>query len=523
MASRSIAAELVRQLDAVSVPLCVFDEGRRLVFLNRACADWVGLPAEQLTGQRGSYTATTDGQASAPVDRLYPPPEAFRGKRMVGFVYSLPHDGALRRRHADFFPLDRGQATSPVLVICGSADLADDDNVPSAETPYSTARADDDPQLLHDRVAQFQSKQRKRWLLDRFIGDSPAVQVVRAQVHVAIMSRANVTLVGPPGSGREHLARAIHYSRSNDSTGESIETLVPLDCRVLIDEVLAGASRTLSTRGRNEAATILLLHLEALPRELQAEFVRLFLHRSGHVRLLATSSDAPDALVTEARLDVHLAAALNTLIIRLPPLAERRQDIPILAQRLVEELNAQVEKQLGGIAPEAIDALVSYTWPGNVEELNNSLREAHQRAQGTLITLADLPRRLLIAADIGRRAARTDEPIILEDFLAGVERELIGRALNQARGNKARAARLLGLTRPRLYRRMVQLGMDECTGETAARSAKAGSGSLLQAPKARRTVKRVQGDTISDSELPDAGPDETGEFVDDIPFEEQTD
>jgi len=524
MASRSIASELLRQLDSSSVPLYLFDEERRLVFANRACADWTGVPVERLVGQIGSYTSTTHGQESAPVDRLCPPPEVFGGQPARGFVYAVLQDGRLRRRSADFHPLDQGRGAAPVLVVCGAANLGDDELVSPGGTFHSRAGADDDPQLLHDRVARFHQDQRDRYRLDRLVGDSPAMQVVRAQVRAAIASRANVTVVGPPGSGREHLARLLHYSRGNGSQNKPAETLVPLDCRVLTDEVLAAAADALSAKGRTEAATVLLLHLETLPREIQPELVRLFLHRFPNLRLLSTSNAAPDVLGTEERLHVQLAAALNTLVVRLPPLSERRRDIPLLTQQLIEELNARGGKQLRGCAPEAMDALVSYAWPGNLQELRDFVTEAYNRAEGTEITFADLPRRLSYAAEAGHRPTRADETIVLEGFLAGVERELIARALKQARGNKARAARFLGLTRPRLYRRMVQLGMEERPVERAVPPAEKGSESRLRPAAGRRSAGRLQRAATSEPGEPVVAPeDEIAEFVEDIPFEEQPD
>jgi DNA-binding NtrC family response regulator len=154
-----------------------------------------------------------------------------------------------------------------------------------------------------------------------------------------------------------------------------------------------------------------------------------------------------------------LAAALSTIVIELPPLAGRRGDILLLAQALVEENNAQGGKQVGGLSAEALDRLDAYAWPGNLDELARAMAEAHQRAGGPEIAVADLPERLHLAASAAAHPRRKEETIVLDEFLGRMERELIRRALARAKGNKAKAARLLGLTRPRLYRRMVQLGL----------------------------------------------------------------
>jgi DNA-binding NtrC family response regulator len=142
-------------------------------------------------------------------------------------------------------------------------------------------------------------------------------------------------------------------------------------------------------------------------------------------------------------------------------LAERREDLPLVAQLFLEEVNSQGGKQLAGFTPEALDAMHAYPWPGNLDELAATVAVAHQRAGGPQITLADLPDEIHLAAAAAARPRKPEETIVLDEFLARVERELIQRALRRAKGNKTRAARLLGMTRPRLYRRMVQLGLEE--------------------------------------------------------------
>jgi DNA-binding NtrC family response regulator len=214
-----------------------------------------------------------------------------------------------------------------------------------------------------------------------------------------------------------------------------------------------------------------------------------------------------------------LAATVGTLVIRLPPLAERREDIPLLLQLAVEERNAEHERQFRGFAPEAVDALVAYPWPGNVAELRRIVAEAASQAAGREITVADLPQRLSQAAAVARRPPRTDEPIVLAEFMTKIERQLIERALAQAKGNKARAARLLGLTRPRLYRRMVQLGLEE-TAEQGAPATQPTQEVLRRV--ARKKPHRDKRTTMSSSlDGPDKAAASESDYIEDIPFQEQ--
>jgi hypothetical protein len=142
--------------------------------------------------------------------------------------------------------------------------------------------------------------------------------------------------------------------------------------------------------------------------------------------------------------------------------------------------------------------------------------EAFSKAEGFEIAAADLPRRLVHAAEAARRPQRADEPIVMAEFLTGIERELIERALKQAKGNKARAARLLGLTRPRLYRRMVQLGLEQVPSLPLV-----GDPRLRHRPtKGQRRLKRPE---PADIDGATAAINEEAEFIEDIPFEEQPD
>ena len=144
-----------------------------------------------------------------------------------------------------------------------------------------------------------------------------------------------------------------------------------------------------------------------------------------------------------------------------PAFADRLADLPLLAQMFAEEQNRQGTKQLAGLAPEALDRLALYPWPGSVEELAEVIAVAHKMAEGPRITAADLPTKIQYSLDAAARPRRAEETIVLEHFLGQIEEELIRRAMARAKGNKTKAASLLGMTRPRLYRRLVQLGLEE--------------------------------------------------------------
>ena len=326
---------------------------------------------------------------------------------------------------------------------------------------------DADAGRLHEAIRHFRHEAAGRFRADRLIGPSVAARRVRRQVELAVAGRASVLLVGPPGSGRRHVASAIHYGSDPRRTG----ALVPLDCAVLGAELLVPTIYAL-THGRTAGqgagpGSLLLTDADRIPPEVQAPLAAEILGRPFPWRLLATAGRPLVELARRGHYHEELAAALSTLVIELPRLADRREDIPLLAQLFLEDNNARRAKQLAGLTPEALDLLCGYDWPGNLDELADAIAQAHQRAQGAEITPADLPERLHLAAQAALRPRRGEETIVLDEFLGRMERELIRRAIARAKGNKAKAARLLGLSRPRLYRRMVRLGL-EAPGEGAA-------------------------------------------------------
>jgi DNA-binding NtrC family response regulator len=517
MSSRSVAAALARLLNNVSSPVCVFDEERRLVFANEACTRWSGVALEELVGQLGSYSAVASEHQSPAVNWLCPPPEVFAGRREPGRIYAVSPAGDVLSCEADFVPLEPAcdDGAGPVLVIGMLSDAPED----RSSTTVDRVAADP-ARILHEQLIHFHNQQRSRYRLDRLVGQSPAMALVRAQVETAIACRVGTTIVGPAGSQRELVARMIHYGRDrlavSEQTDRHARPCVPMDGSLLTADLLSATANTVAAYARGTGTVVLLSHLDQLPIELQPDLLRQIVQRKD-VTLLATSTEPPSSLVAQGRIQPQLYTAVGAIIISLPALAQRREDVPLLAQSLIEELNLQGAKQLRGCTAEAIDALVAHAWPGDVAELRQVIVEASASASGVEITPDDLPRRIFHAAEAVRRPAPHAESIVLAEFLTDIERELIGRALKQAKGNKARAAKLLGLTRPRLYRRMVQLGLEQVAAAVPH------SEQRPRPPKRRRPAKRPL-ETIAEPPLADEmDNDDEIEFIPDIPFEEQID
>ena len=444
------APSLHKLLDSAGLPVYVLDERRRITYCNQACARWIGVAAEKMVGLECRYHSQDESDRPRRMaSALCPPPAVFEGLRIREAIQCPGASGELLQRSAEFIPLLSESAAIAAVVVF----LDREDAVPPEESKSATGGSD--ASRLHELIARYRSESRSRYL-DRLIGRSPAICRARAQIALAAQSDATVWIVGPPGSGREHVARAIHYRRSQGAEAD----LIPLSCALLGADLLRstiGALRQAPPKPAAARGTLLLNEIDRAGAELQAELVGS-LAQGFPLHVISTATESVAALLDRGGFRENLACLLSTLTIQLPALTQRPEDIPPLAQSLLEDENASHEKQLGGFSEEALDRLVAYSWPGNVDELADVVRHAHQRANDARIDVDDLPQRILL--DTGAtRPKRADEMIVLDDFLAHVETLLIRRALSRSKGNKARAARLLGVTRPRLYRRMVQLDL----------------------------------------------------------------
>jgi DNA-binding NtrC family response regulator len=452
--SRTTSVRLLRLLGGAATPVYVLDAERRIAYGNEACSAWLGVPIESLLGAVCSFnTPSDDNPLAALAAGLCPPPAAWLGQCTRGTIARSSGDTSVRRA-ATFVPLTReeGRGRPALLVVAAAEDLP-----PPAAT--SGTRLENSAADLHEELRRLRRAQAARFRLDTLLGTSPAMDRLRRQATLAASGRESVVVWGPAGADRAGVAKAIHYAGP-----QAARPLVPLDCGLLGAELLRTTLAAL-TAGAVPAdslsrGTLLLLDIDRAPLDIQPELAALLARPGLGYRLLSTASVPLDAAAAKGQLRGDLAALLATLTIELPPLARRPDDVPVVAQSLLEAENARGEKQLGGFSAEAFDLLAAWNWPGDLAELTAAVQSAHRQAAGPEVGVADLPANLRPGHEAPARRRRV-EPIDLEATLRQIERELVERALKLSKGNKAKAARLLGLNRPRLYRRMVQLGLAE--------------------------------------------------------------
>ena len=421
------------------------DPDGRLVFANPALAAWTGLSLDQLIG--GIFRFGAAAAASAPI--LAAAPEVLAGRSRRGPIWGIETNGRRPLREAQFLPLV-GEGSPAILVVVDGADAAAEEQIAAAD-PYSAER-------LHQELVALRSKIRPQWPLDRVLGETPTVRRVRAQAELAAASNVNVVVTGPKGSGRRQIAEAIfHQRRPEDSASLLPLSSWLLDAELMQSTITAVARRAGGRLGRG--AVLLMLEVDQLPADAQRELEGFLSLPDCELRVIATADEPLQQIADRGDYLPRLAHDLTTISIHLPPLASRKDDLPLLAQLAVERLAASGGPIRQGFSPPAMELILGYRWPGEFEELEAAVKEAATRASGSTIGPTDLPSYLHHAAHAAAYPPKRDEPIVLDDFLLEVERELIERALARTKGNKSRAAELLGISRPRLLRRLEQWGL----------------------------------------------------------------
>jgi transcriptional regulator with PAS, ATPase and Fis domain len=290
-------------------------------------------------------------------------------------------------------------------------------------------------------------------------------------------SDANVLITGESGVGKEVVANVIH-SKSRRAG----KPLVKLNCaafpQTMIESELFGYVKGAFTGAMNDfpgmiaearGGTLFLDEISEMPADLQTRFLRVLQEREyrslGSTRMLKadfrviTATNRPIAqALAENRLRSDLYYRINTFQIEVPPLRERKEDIPPLVNTFVQRFAEQLGKAEPTIAPEAFQKLLDYSWPGNVRELQNAIEYAVVLARNDIIGIKELPAEIQLPPALQTTPApvRRSGVASLDDM----ERETILQALTQTHGNKKKAAELLGIQRPTLYNKLKRYAIE---------------------------------------------------------------
>ena len=306
---------------------------------------------------------------------------------------------------------------------------------------------------------------------------SKVMQELEELIGAMAPSDANVLITGESGVGKEVVANVIH-SKSRRAG----KPLVKLNCaafpQTMIESELFGYVKGAFTGAMNDfpgmiaeasGGTLFLDEISEMPADLQTRFLRVLQEREyrslGSTRMLKadfrviTATNRPIAqALAENRLRSDLYYRINTFQIEVPPLRERKEDIPPLVNTFVQRFARQLGKAEPTIAPEAFQKLLDYSWPGNVRELQNAIEYAVVLARNDIIGIKELPTEIQLppALQTSPAPVRRSGVASLDDM----ERETILQALTQTHGNKKRAAELLGIQRPTLYNKMKRYAIE---------------------------------------------------------------
>lgn len=316
------------------------------------------------------------------------------------------------------------------------------------------------------------------------IGQDPAMEKVFRILSKVAYTQHPVLILGEAGTGKELVARAIHANGPN-----AARPFVPVDCGSLVPSLIEGelfgyaegpikvavAPKT-GLLAAAEGGTVFLDEIGDLPLDLQARLVRALQDKEVRpvgggagipirARVLAASNHDLAAMVESGRFRKDLFYRLNVVNLRIPPLRERRDDIPLLAAHVVERCSREQGVPYS-LSDEALKLMIDYDWPGNVRELENTVERACTFSSGPIVHLADLStqlqeHRLQTRADAGHEQFRDGSLPEGVTPIFELEKQAILRTLRQLNGDKLLAAKLLGIGKTTLYRKLKEYGLAE--------------------------------------------------------------
>lgn len=375
---------------------------------------------------------------------------------------------------------------TPVIIITGYSSIESAveamkrgayDYMPKPFTPDElrmiTRKALENRRLLYENMYLRQELENKIEF-ELVIGQSPAMQKVLDIVRRVAPTESTVLITGESGTGKELIAREIHrHSRRRQAPfvvvdcGALVETLFESELFGHVKGSFTGAHET--KHGRFEVAdggTIFFDEISNISPNIQAKLLRVIQEREitrigsnrpikVDVRILAATNENLAELVRKGKFREDLFYRLNVVPLHLPPLRERKEDIPLLVEHFLQKYNRRAKKAIKGITPRALKSLLDYDWPGNIRELENTIERAVVLARGEMIDLEDLVPHGISA-----------QPPSLSPWgppfrsLAEMEKEYIKAVLKECKGNKSSAAKILGIDRKTLWAKIKKYQID---------------------------------------------------------------
>jgi transcriptional regulator with PAS, ATPase and Fis domain len=337
-------------------------------------------------------------------------------------------------------------------------------------------------QRLRDDLADAERKladaRRTKYTFSSFVGSGAACAELKQAARRAARTSSSVLILGETGTGKELLAQAIHAA-SPRASGPFVAVNIAAVPETLLEAeffgVAAGAYTGADKRGRDgkfklaDHGTLFLDEIGDMSLALQAKLLRALQEREFEpvgsnrlltvdVRIIAATSRDLEKMVSDGQFRADLYYRLNVITLNTPPLRERSEDMGLLADYLIEQICRLQGIALHGISTAGLNRLLRHDWPGNVRELANVLERALLMSDGDMLECADLDRVMpKVKASV---VPSMVEVLGIAEVVAQAERQAILAALRICAGNKAQAARLLGISRAALYEKIAALGVD---------------------------------------------------------------
>ncbi|MBP6909177.1 MAG: sigma-54-dependent Fis family transcriptional regulator [Candidatus Saccharicenans sp.] len=322
---------------------------------------------------------------------------------------------------------------------------------------------------LEEKVSYLLEEKQKEYQIDNIIGRSPQMREVFKLIGLVANTRTNILIQGESGTGKELVAKAIHYNGPFRD-----EPFIVINCSAISDTLLeselfghvrgAFTDAVNETRGKFEIAgkgTLFLDEIGDISSGLQSKLLRVIENRDfmkvggekvlkTEARIIAATNQNLKDLVTQGKFREDLYYRLRVVEINLPPLRERREDIPDLVAYLLEKINRDLKKNVRKVPPEVMDFLVNQPWKGNVRELENALIRAVILAKGDIVLKEYLPLETTPPASPEGQTLLSKELVPLWE----IEKRYIQYVLEATKGSKSRASQILDISRPTLDKKI---------------------------------------------------------------------
>ncbi|HPP43734.1 MAG TPA: sigma-54 dependent transcriptional regulator [Caldisericia bacterium] len=330
---------------------------------------------------------------------------------------------------------------------------------------------------LSEKIKTKNNLHEREFVIEGLIGKSQNMQDVYKLIGKASSSDVTVLILGESGTGKELVAKSIYMNSERRD-----KPYVTVNCAAIPEGLLEselfghekGAFTDAKERhiGKFEQAkdgTIFLDEIGDMSLQLQAKILRVLqekcFERVGgtesiftNARVIAATNKDLQKLVNEKKFREDLYYRLNVFSITVPPLRDRKEDIPDLVEYFIFKYSHKYQKMITGIAPDAMEILNNYSWPGNVRELENAIAHAVVVSHGQIILKEHLPQNITgnkIKIEESKDISGEEEGVVpLNDLIAKVEKDMIVKALKSTNGNKSKAARLLGISRKSLFNKI---------------------------------------------------------------------